>query len=104
MSAHIGIGDIGIGAIRLAGCDNVATVLHPVGASATVRVRCGTEITEIIAIEAIPLCHKISLSPIAAGTQIVKYGQPIGRALSAIAAGQHVHVHNMRSDRALSVA
>ncbi len=29
---------------------------------------------------------------------ILKYGAPIGVATQAIAAGAHVHVHNMRSD------
>lgn len=95
-------GDTGIGAIRLTGRDNVATLLRPVDVGETILVRCGTEITEMTAVQAIPLCHKISLAPIATGTEIVKYGQPIGQALSSIAAGHHVHVHNMRSARARS--
>ena len=28
----------------------------------------------------------------------MKYGAPIGSATAAIAAGEHVHVHNMKSD------
>lgn len=45
-----------------------------------------------------PLAHKIARRAIAAGETILKYGAPIGVATQAIAAGAHVHVHNMRSD------
>lgn len=44
------------------------------------------------------LGHKIARRPIAAGEKVLKYGAPIGSATRAIAAGQHVHVHNMKSD------
>ena len=46
----------------------------------------------------IPLAHKIARRPIAAGETILKYGAPIGVATHEIAAGRHVHVHNMKSD------
>jgi len=39
--------------------------------------------------------HKISLRPIAAGELIIKYGQPIGTATTAIDSGAHVHTHNI---------
>ena len=93
-----------IGAIRLSGADNVATVLRALAAGEAVRVRCGSQVDELTAADAIPFCHKISLGPIAAGGKIVKYGQPIGSALCAIAGGRHVHVHNMRSGRARGLA
>lgn len=48
---------------------------------------------------AIPSGHKIARRAIAAGDLIVKYGQPIGRAVADIAAGEHVHVHNVESLR-----
>ncbi|OWV42695.1 hydrolase [Mameliella alba] len=46
----------------------------------------------------IPLAHKIARHDIAEGDKILKYGMPIGVATQAIAAGEHVHVHNIRSD------
>ena len=46
----------------------------------------------------LPLGHKVARRAIAAGDKIVKYGAPIGSATAAIAAGAHVHVHNVRSD------
>lgn len=47
--------------------------------------------------QAIPLAHKIACRDIAEGERILKYGMPIGIATRAIAAGAHVHVHNIRS-------
>ena len=38
--------------------------------------------------------HKMALTDIAAGAVITKYGQFIGTASQAIAAGEHVHTHN----------
>jgi hypothetical protein len=42
--------------------------------------------------------HKLARRPMAAGDRIVKYGAPIGVATMPIAPGEHVHVHNVRSD------
>jgi len=47
----------------------------------------------------IPLGHKISLKPIAAKDKILEYGEVIGIATSNIAAGEHVHIHNLKSLR-----
>lgn len=43
----------------------------------------------------IPRGHKFALAPIEAGGSIVKYGYPIGHALSHIDAGEWVHTHNL---------
>jgi len=45
----------------------------------------------------IPMAHKIARRDIATGDVILKYGMPIGVATTAIRAGEHVHVHNIRS-------
>jgi len=45
----------------------------------------------------IPMAHKIARHAIAAGETIRKYGMPIGIATADIPAGDHVHVHNIRS-------
>ncbi|MEX3006976.1 UxaA family hydrolase [Hoeflea sp. TYP-13] len=39
--------------------------------------------------------HKIAVAPIAAGQNVVRYGQIIGQAKSDIEPGEHVHVHNL---------
>ncbi|TCP96539.1 D-altronate dehydratase [Cricetibacter osteomyelitidis] len=42
--------------------------------------------------------HKFALCPIKAGENIVKYGYPIGYATQDIAAGEHIHTHNTRTN------
>jgi altronate dehydratase small subunit len=46
----------------------------------------------------VPIGHKLARKAIAAGDRIVKYGAPIGSATAAIARGEAVHVHNVKSD------
>ena len=43
----------------------------------------------------IPAGHKIALREIRAGEMVMRYGQAIGRAMETIAAGRHVHTHNL---------
>lgn len=48
--------------------------------------------------EKLDLGHKIARRPIAAGDKILKYGAPIGSAIRDIVVGEHVHIHNIKSD------
>ncbi len=68
--------------------DDVAVALRPVGAGETIA----EGVTAAVDIAA---GHKVALHPIAAGEDVRKYGWPIGRARTAIAAGEHVHTHNL---------
>ena len=43
----------------------------------------------------VPYGHKVAMRPIAEGSAVVKYGVAIGTAATAIAPGEHVHVHNV---------
>ena len=43
----------------------------------------------------VPPGHKLASQPIAAGAAVRRYNQVIGHATQAIAAGQHVHTHNL---------
>ncbi len=47
----------------------------------------------------VPLGHKVALQDRQIGEPIVKYNEVIGLATIPIAAGDHVHVHNIRSVR-----
>lgn len=47
--------------------------------------------------EAVARGHKVALAPMAAGAVVRKYGFPIGITTRAIAAGEWVHTHNMRT-------
>ncbi len=49
----------------------------------------------LTALQDVPYSHKVALSPIAAGEEIIKYGEPIGRASRDISAGEWVHTHNI---------
>jgi len=57
------------------------------------------ESRQISVTQAIPVGHKIALQDIAAGAAVIKYGVPIGTATGDIRAGEHVHIHNLRSNR-----
>ena len=45
--------------------------------------------------EAVARGHKIAVSPIPAGKNVLRYGQIIGQATRDIEPGEHVHVHNL---------
>jgi altronate dehydratase small subunit len=47
---------------------------------------------------AIELGHKLARRALAADTRVLKYGAPIGSTKAAVARGEHVHMHNLRSD------
>jgi len=48
--------------------------------------------------EAIDLGHKLARRALEADTRVLKYGAPIGSMKTAVARGEHVHLHNLRSD------
>lgn len=47
----------------------------------------------------IPYGHKLAICDIAEGEQVVKYGLSIGTASKNIKTGDHVHTHNVESNR-----
>jgi len=46
----------------------------------------------------LPMGHKMAMRPIAEGEAVIKYGASIGSATRAIAVGEHVHTHNLKSN------
>jgi hypothetical protein len=79
--------------------DDVAVALRDLPSGAT-RVRTGDTIESLELREAIQIGHKAARRALPRGTPIRKYGAVIGEATDDIAAGAHVHVHNLRSLRA----
>ncbi|MGB8815209.1 MAG: UxaA family hydrolase, partial [Paracoccaceae bacterium] len=75
--------------IRLHPDDNVIIALQDLGIGAVVPG------LSVPLEQAVPRGHKIATSAIAAGGQVIRYGQIIGVATVPIAAGTHVHVHNI---------
>lgn len=59
----------------------------------------GDPVAEIELAEDVPLAHKVAMRAMDAGHDLVEYGRPIGSTSTAIAAGAHVHTHNLRSRR-----
>ncbi|MEZ0212979.1 MAG: UxaA family hydrolase [Xanthobacteraceae bacterium] len=55
-----------------------------------------------LATDPVPFGHKVALRPLAAGSVIHRFGQPIGIASRDIAAGAHVHVQNMRFESTMA--
>jgi arabinonate dehydratase len=81
-------------AIHLHPNDNVAIARVPVSEGLSLRVA-GREIRVR---SAIPAGHKVAVRSIAAGQNIVRYGQLMGRAKVAIEPGDHIHTHNVAFD------
>ena len=80
-------------AMKLAPQDNVAVALRPLRAGETVTVGGVTITVE----RDVAVGHKIAPVDIPAGATITKYNCPIGIATQAIAAGEYVHTHNVKS-------
>ena len=47
---------------------------------------------------AVELGHKLARRALAPDARVLKYGAPIGSMKTAVARGEHVHMHNLRSD------
>jgi len=47
---------------------------------------------------ALGLGQKIARKALAKGDKVIKYGAPIGSVTQAVALGDHVHLHNLKSD------
>ena len=58
----------------------------------------GSKLT-IEAKDAVPLGHKIALKTFKKDEKVTKYGVIIGHATVSITPGEHVHVHNVKSNR-----
>lgn len=81
--------------------DNVANLVGPgsKGQAVECRVEGGSETEVIELVDDLPSNHKLARRDVAEGEPILKYGLSIGKASQAIRRGQHVHAHNMESNR-----
>jgi altronate hydrolase len=76
---------------RISPEDDVAIALTELAAGDSVSI--GGAMIELR--DAIPRGHKFALHALAAGADVRKYGQVIGRATHSIERGAHVHTHNV---------
>ncbi len=80
--------------------DNVGTaVLEPIRAGDEVGCNGERNDLQVTAQADIAYGHKIALTDIAKGSTVLKYGLSIGSASRDIQAGDHVHTHNVESNR-----
>lgn len=79
--------------------DNVATAISELKGGEEVPVLIGPERVQVRIGEAIPFGHKFAIEEIRKGSDVVKYGESIGRSTADIGVGQHVHTHNVESMR-----
>ena len=79
--------------------DNVATVVDDFTSGTLIHFFIGGSEQSIQLLQDIPLGHKFAIRDISPSEDILKYAESIGVATTLILAGQHVHVHNMASQR-----
>jgi (2R)-sulfolactate sulfo-lyase subunit alpha len=81
--------------------DSVGVAVEEIRAGERVEgivLDCGSAVI-IEALQNIPLGHKIALTQIGDAETVRKYGESIGKSISVIRRGEHVHVHNLKSTR-----
>ncbi|NDJ75270.1 MAG: UxaA family hydrolase [Chloroflexi bacterium] len=80
--------------------DNVGTAVgEPIQTGETVGTEGRTTDVTVVAHADIAYGHKIALVDIPKGEQVMKYALSIGTASQDIKAGDHVHIHNVDSNR-----
>ena len=81
-------------AIKIAPRDNVAVALSDLDEGSVLTL---DEVTVTLR-QPVARGHKFALRPIAVDEHVIKYGLPIGHATQPIAAGEHVHAQNARTN------
>lgn len=51
------------------------------------------------ALQDIPIGHKVAMKDMAVGDTVIKYGEDIGKVVAGVRAGEHAHVHNIKTKR-----
>ena len=76
--------------------DNVCVLLENANIGETILV---PDIAPVTALENILAPHKVAIEDIDVGAEVYKYGECIGYATALIQKGQHVHIHNVVSEK-----
>jgi len=74
--------------------DNILVARRAIAAGERVEI----DGESVLVPASIELGHKLARRAIAADARVLKYGAPIGSMKAAVARGEHVHLHNLRSD------
>lgn len=78
-------------AIKIDKSDNVAVVVQDTIQGDILIL----ENNEIKSLQDIQVGHKVAAENIKKDEMIIKYGVPIGKAITDIKTGEHVHIHNV---------
>jgi (2R)-sulfolactate sulfo-lyase subunit alpha len=57
------------------------------------------KMTNVVAKQDIPIGHKVALKEMSPGDTVWKYGIDMGKVVAPIKAGEHAHVHNIKTKR-----
>lgn len=79
--------------------DNVATAVDDLKAGETIMISSGKPVKNLKVSQEIPFGHKVAIASIPQNCEVIKYGEPIGTSSVTIEPGEHVHIHNMFSNR-----
>lgn len=77
--------------------DNVVTCVKEVKRGQSVAYQDGAALRTLVAEEDIPYCHKIALTDLAAGEDIIKYGESLGKLVAPVKKGHWVNDKNLKS-------
>jgi SAF domain len=80
----------------LGAADNVAVVVAPVPRGGVLLANSGQSL-ELV--DDVPRAHKVALDDLPEATGVRKYGELIGVTTRFVRRGEHVHVHNVESER-----
>lgn len=79
--------------ITLSDQDNVCVLAEHISAGEKILISG----TEVLMSQTLGMGHKLSNKLISKGSDVLKYGFPIGFASADIPLGAHVHIHNLTS-------
>ena len=79
--------------------DDVATAIVELHRGDVGKYTVAGRAAEVEIREEIPRYHKFAVRNITRSDRVLKYGEVIGEAICDIAAGTHVHTHNLCSPR-----
>jgi altronate hydrolase len=80
---------------RIAAQDNVAVAMSPIPKGTEIPLDDGTS---VFTLQSIPQGHKVALTALPAGSNVVKYGMVIGHVTEDVEPGSWVHTHNMKTN------
>ena len=79
--------------------DSVAVATIDLKKGQVAKMFIGEKVLEVTLKDDVKFGHKFAIKDIAKGEHVLKYGESIGTATRDITVGEHVHVHNVESDR-----